>query len=141
MAYATTDDVAPGRLGRAFNDADEEAFAAALLEDLEDDIKTRIPDLDAQVTAVPPTIPEARLVKIEARAVVRVLKNPDGYKQESDGDYAYTLGSALASGELALTADEWRQLGVYTRAFTIDTAPATAHVPWEDSEARYGWWR
>lgn len=42
--------------------------------------------------------------------VLRVLRNPSGYRSETAGDYTYQLDSAVASGRLFLTKDERRRL-------------------------------
>ncbi|MBO0830325.1 MAG: hypothetical protein J2P24_21330 [Streptosporangiales bacterium] len=115
MAYATVDDVAV-RLGRPLTD-DERAMVAALLGDVEALIKARIPDLDAQVTAG--TIARDVVVMVEANAVLRVLRNPGGYRSESDGDYSYTVDANAAAGYLTITPDEWALLGAGGDAFTI----------------------
>lgn len=48
---------------------------------------------------------------VEAAAVARVLRNPDGiYRSETDGDYSYTVDTAVASGHLYLSAEELRAL-------------------------------
>lgn len=40
-----------------------------------------------------------------AEAVLRILRNPDGYKMEQSGNYQYQLNSAVASGFLWFTGD------------------------------------
>lgn len=62
-----------------------------------------------------------------ANAVIRVLKNPDGKRQESIDDYSWTRDRVLSAGILYLTDDEWRVLGGSGGkggAFQIDTTPA-----------------
>jgi hypothetical protein len=41
-----------------------------------------------------------------ANAVLRVLRNPEGYANESDGGYAYGLRPDVASGNLWFTGDD-----------------------------------
>lgn len=41
-----------------------------------------------------------------ANAVLRVLRNPEGYTSESEGGYSYGLQGTVASGYLWFTADE-----------------------------------
>lgn len=123
MTYATLPDVET-RLGRPLSES-EQAQVTALLGDVEALIKSRIPDLDDQVTAG--TIDETLVVMVEVAAVLRVIRNPSGFRQESDGDYAYTVDSRAAGGYLTLLDFEWLLLGVTAGAFTItpaiDTCP------------------
>lgn len=68
------------------------------------------------------------VVMVIANAVIRVLKNPDGKRQESIDDYAWTRDRVLSAGVLYITDDEWRVLGVSGAgrgaAFQIDTTPS-----------------
>lgn len=61
---------------------------------------------------------------VVASAVARVLRNPDGYRSEQDNAYGYSLDSRVASGLLSFLADEWAELGLGVRAFTLDTVPS-----------------
>lgn len=80
------------------------------LEQVERMIKRRIPDLAVRITAG--DIDEADVVDIEADAVLRVVRNPDGYLSETDGGYTYQLQSDLSSGKLTITDEEWAILGI-----------------------------
>lgn len=40
-----------------------------------------------------------------AEAVLRILRNPEGFRMEQQGNYQYQLNSAVASGYLWFTAD------------------------------------
>src|SRR5690349_4350472 len=103
MAYATIADVEL-RLGRDLT-TEEEAQVTELLEDVEAMIRYRIPDLDEKVANG--TLPERLVVMVEVNAVVRVLRNPEAYVSETDGNYSYTRSSSGASGYLELTPQEW----------------------------------
>lgn len=46
------------------------------------------------------------------RVVRRVLRNPAGYRSESDGDVSYTLDPRVASGAVWVTDEDWALLGV-----------------------------
>lgn len=123
--YATVDDVA-ARLGRPLSDA-ERPQVQALLDDAETIIRTRIPDLDDRVASGRLSAAVVRLVLVSM--VLRVVRNPGGYRSETAGDYSYTMDSRAASGALIVLPDEWRLLGVGDGAFTI--RPHTRR-PW--------WW-
>jgi len=114
VAYAVAADVT----ARWARDATPEEITLidVRLEDVERKIKRTIPDLDAQVTAT--TIAEADVVQVEADAVLRLARNPEGYLSESDGSYTYQLRHDLAVGRLEILADEWQALGV-TRTFAL----------------------
>lgn len=103
MAYATPVDVET-RLGRDLT-PEEEAQVTELLEDVETLIKLRIPDLDVKVSDG--TIPERLVVMIEVNAVVRVLRNPEAYVSETDGNYSYTRSNDGSSGYLQILPNEW----------------------------------
>lgn len=45
-----------------------------------------------------------------AEAVLRILRNPDGFRMEQQGNYQYQLNSAVASGYLWFTDDNLRDL-------------------------------
>ncbi|PZG20602.1 Gp19/Gp15/Gp42 family protein [Nonomuraea aridisoli] len=124
MAYATVQDVR-ARMGRPLT-SEEETLAETLLGDAEVLIEERISDLAARA-ADPQYL--KRLVIVEANAVLRVLRNPEGYRSESDGDYSYSRSAEVASGLLEITDADWKRLGVrIAGAFTI--APAIGTPRW-----------
>lgn len=51
-----------------------------------------------------------RYKRIISDAVLRVLTNPEGYKNESEGGYAYGLDGKVSSGYLWFTDDEIESL-------------------------------
>lgn len=115
MAYATPADV-EARIGRELT-PEETIQVGELLEDVEALIKLRIPDLDAKVADG--TIPERIVVMVEVNAVVRVLRNPEAYVSETDGNYSYTRSQNGASGYLELLPIEWEWLFGGTGMFQI----------------------
>lgn len=108
MAYASASDVEV-RWARTPTD-EEAALIEVRLDDVERMIKRRIPDLDAQVTAG--TIAEDDLIQVEADTVLRLVRNPEGYTSETDGNYTYMLQSGLTSGRLDILPEEWVILGI-----------------------------
>lgn len=132
MALATVEDVS-ARLGRDLS-PDEAVQVSTLLGDAELLIKTRIPDLLARVAAG--TIDSAVVIMIEANMVARVVRNPDGYVQETDGNYSYQVSTAVASGRLSVLDDEWSWLGITRGVFLL---VPKVNIPWRDqTEPR--WW-
>lgn len=117
MPYATTTDVA-GRLGRELT-TEEMTLAAVRLAEVERKILRRIPDLVEQIAAE--TIDVADVVQVEADAVLRVVRNPDGFVAETDGNYAYTLPAGAKPGALFIPVEDWATLGVYTSRLTVLT--------------------
>lgn len=85
-------------------------------------LRRRVPTIEALIVATPTLAPE--VVRILATAVLRVMKNPDGKRQESIDDYSWTRDESVSSGLLYFTDDELDGLvpgsGVAGRAFMID---------------------
>lgn len=116
MTYATNADVAV-RWARTLT-PEESALVDARLGDIERRIKRRVSDLDGKITAG--TVDLEDVIQVEADAVLRLVRNPEGYIQESDGDYSYMLSAEAASGKLKILDDEWEILGYRRRRiFTI----------------------
>lgn len=135
MAYAEVSDV-QARLGRPLTD-DEEAQAVTLLADVEMELLVRIPDLHDQVADE--KIPEANVIRVEASVVARLLRNPEGYTSETDGNYTYQLNYRLTTGELSISQKEWSLLGVNSGIFLINPKVKTpfesldgSEYPWND---------
>jgi len=121
VTYATVEDVSK-RLGRPITAQAEIDQVNAWLADVEQIILARIPDLDERVTEGQP--PSGVVVMVEANAVVRKVRNPEGKQNERIDDYSYGLNADAARGELFLTDDEWNLLlpGGSDGAFTIRPA-------------------
>lgn len=115
MAYATKEDVAV-RWGRQLTPEDE-AMVVQRLEDVERMIKRRIPDLDDKCANDPEY--QTDVIQVEADAVLRLARNPEGYLSETDGDYTYMLQSGTASGSLEILPTEWETLGVRSSRMTV----------------------
>lgn len=113
--YATPTDVS-ARLGRELT-TDEITLVSVRLEDVERKIRRRIPDLDDRVTNG--DIAEDDLVQVEAEALLRLIRNPDGYLSETDGSYSYMFSQSLASGQLTITPEEWQTLGVIRSRMSV----------------------
>jgi hypothetical protein len=113
--YAATDDVEL-RWGRKATPEEDELITTRL-GDVERMIRRRIPDLDARVAAG--TINLDDLIQVQADVVLRLVRNPDGYVSETDGDYTYQLSQKAASGVLELTPEEWAILGVVSNRLSI----------------------
>lgn len=118
MSYASFDDVQE-RFHRELEDVDR-VLVETRLKDAEGKIRRRIRDLDEKILD-----PEymALVVRICADAVIRLIKNPDGYVQETDGNYTYMLSQQLAEGSLRIEPDEWSDLGVSRSVGVIHVSP------------------
>lgn len=108
MAHATASDVVT--LWAKEPEPEVMLLIERRLEQVERMIRRRIPDLDDKVSASATFKDD--LVDIEADAVLRLVRNPEGYMSETDGTYTYMLQSDLSSGKLEILADEWQILGV-----------------------------
>lgn len=123
MAYATATDVTV-RWARTPSE-EEEALIGVRLDDVERLIRRRVPDLDTKIAAG--SVDEDDVIQVEAEAVLRLVRNPEGYLSESDGNYTYMLRSDLAAGRLEILPEEWELLGVrrsrmavLSPTFTVD---------------------
>ena len=118
MSYASIEDVST-RLGRPITDPAEVAQITAWLGDVEALIVSRIPTLDDSVALGSPTA--AVVAMVEANAVIRKVRNPDGKVSEGIDDYNYRLNENARKGEIFLTDDEWALLAPTAGggAFTI----------------------
>lgn len=145
MAQASEQDVAV-RLGRALDQGEQE-LVAALLDDAEALLIARIPHL---LVRAEDEAYRKLVVMVEANMVVRVLRNPDGFRQESEGGYSYTIDTRAAAGFLTVLADEWQLLGLSGGAFSIAPSfgatgsPWWAYPPWRfqyvtEGEPHSGW--
>src|SRR5690606_18180102 len=123
MAYSTPEDV-EARLGKDLTD-DEREQIGVLLDDAELIIRCCVPVYDQQVEDW--VISDGLLVVVWSSMVMRVIRNPDGFTQECDGNYSYTISRDVASGLLEVLPNEWSLLGV-RGGFTL-VAPTTP-VPW-----------
>lgn len=132
MAYATVADV-EARLGRSL-DTSEQTIVSTRLNDVELLIRNKIPDLDAKISSG--VIDVEVLIMVECESVLRLIKNPDGYTAETDGNYSYQISARVASGRLDILPEEWALLGVRSGAFTIrpDLSPyyTECGYPWEN---------
>lgn len=114
MAYAEVTDVTV-RWARTPT-AEETALIETRLEDVERMISRRV-DIGAALGLG--TFLEEDIIQIEADAVLRLIRNPEGYLSESDGDYTYMLRQDLASGRLEIFPDEWEVLGLVSASMSM----------------------
>lgn len=110
MAYATAADVV--ELWAKEPEPEVLALIDRRLEQVERMIRRRVVDIDTKVVASATF--EADLIDIEADAVLRLVRNPEGYMSESDGTYTYQLQTDLSSGKLEILDEEWEILGVFS---------------------------
>lgn len=84
-------------------------------------IRRRVPGLDSKVTDG--DIDAADVVQIEADAVLRYMRNPEGYLSETDGNYTYMLQQGATPGRVSILPEEWAVLGVRATGMAV-LAPA-----------------
>lgn len=120
MTYATVADVGT-RLGRPITEPAEVAQVNAWLGDVESLILARVPNLVELVDDGRPTA--ATVAMIEANAVIRKVKNPDGKQNERIDDYSYGLNADAARGDLFLTDAEWALLLPVSASGAFSTRP------------------
>lgn len=101
----------------------EETIAPTLIDDVEAWAELEVPNLVDNLATPPSAAWLQNTKRIFASAVIRVLKNPQAYRSESDGDYSYSFDRVVASGELQLSPRDRRQLaGLRGRFYTASVA-------------------
>ncbi len=108
MALATASDVTV-RWAKT-PDTETLALIDVRLNDVERMLKRRVPLLLDLADADPDYL--ADVIQIEADAVLRLVRNPEGYLSETDGNYTYMLRQDLSSGTLDVLDADWETLGV-----------------------------
>lgn len=102
--------------------AQETTNGQTFLDDAWAILKRRVAGIETLIAT--DTALAAEVVRILATAVLRVMKNPDGKRQESIDDYSWTRDESVSSGLLYFTDDELDGLlpgsGVVGRAYMID---------------------
>ena len=86
----------------------ERVNAVSFLGDVWAEALSRRPSLEADVTAG--TVSEANVIRVVSAAVLRILKNPDGYESESIDDWSGRRNALVADGLLRFTDDELASL-------------------------------
>lgn len=139
MAYATPQDVEV-RLGRGLDET-ESASVSQRLEDAELLIRSRVPDLDTRVAEG--RILATAVVLVESEMVLRLIRNPDGYTQETDGNYSYTISAEVSSGKLSVLGSEWSLLGIRGGVYSIApyvSIPTAPPYPTSPTDTGWGFW-
>lgn len=123
MAYASAVDV-EDRLGREL-DPSETQIVGTRLDDAERILNNRV-DLAAKIADG--TVDADNVVMIESDMILRLIRNPDGYTQETDGNYSYSISEELAAGRLTVMGNEWALLGIRGGVYVIKPY---LQLPWE----------
>lgn len=87
-------------------------------------LRRRFPDLATDVATDDDLAADA--VRLMTAAVLRVMKNPDGVRQESIDDYSWTRDQAVSAGLLYFSDDEFDSLypdSNTTGAFSFSMLP------------------
>ena len=132
--WATVDDIKDRYIGGDLPATDGEI--QVLIDDAEDIIRREIPDIEELIDSG--EVPENRVRRIIAKMVIRVLRNPDGYRSTNLTSGPFSQGYTWAGdnpGELTLTDEDKDDLmpGMGgQRAYSVDMMPddAGAEGPW-----------
>lgn len=117
--YATIDDVRDEYNGEI--PADSEAYVARKLAAAELIVQRAVGgDIAAYIASGKTSAAEVRLVLCDM--VIRLLRNPGGVRTETAGPFSRTIDQSVASGNLWLTRDDKRKLGLRTTAASADLA-------------------
>ncbi|AVO25441.1 head-to-tail adaptor [Mycobacterium phage Kykar] len=69
-----------------------------------------IPELLIKAASDP--VFRAEVIDIEAEAVLRLVRNHEGYLSETDGNYTYMLQAQDPNRKLEILPEEWEVLGI-----------------------------
>lgn len=122
--YATVADVQAAYDGQV--PGDQIGWVQNRLDHAERLVAMEAGDLAARITNGLTTADAIRAVLVEM--VVRVLRNPQGYREEVAGPFSYRLDAALATGQLYLSREDRRLLGLRRGALTV--ALDDPALPW-----------
>lgn len=92
----------------------ERTNAEAFLTDAWAELLSRRPTLEADLIAN--TVSQANAIRVVAAMVLRVLRNPEGYDQESIDDWSGRRSSLVSDGILRVTAEELASITTPTSA-------------------------
>lgn len=106
---ASTDDLASR--WRPLSDQ-EETNAEVFLDDAWRMLKRRLSGLETRIAADTTGDLEPEAVRVICTAVLRVMKNPDGLRQESIDDYSWQRDQAVSAGLLYFGDEELESLAV-----------------------------
>lgn len=113
--YATPEDVGAEWPGY---DTAMESRTDVLIGKAEALILDTVPQLKGRIAAG--VVSERTVAGVVVDMVVRVLRNPDGYRSEQDGDYEYTYApGSYTYGNTGLTLADLRKLRGSRNAVTI----------------------
>lgn len=105
--YASSSDV--GAKWAGYDTAQHQVRADVLIGEAETLIQDRIPDLALRISNG--VISTKTVNHVVTSMVIRVLRNPEGYRSESDGDYNYAYApGAYTPGEVGLTVSDLSRL-------------------------------
>ena len=132
--WATVDDIKDRYIGGDLPATDGEI--QVLIDDAEDIIRREVPNIEDLTDSG--EIPENRVRRIVAKMVIRVLRNPDGYRSTNLTSGPFSQGYTWAGdnpGELTLTDEDKDDLLPGTggqRAYSVDMMPDSAgsEGPW-----------
>ena len=121
----------------------EAQYVQAWLDRAERLILARIPDLAVRVQSN--SAYGSIVAGVEGEMVARVFRNPEGVRQEDEGNYSIRLDAAVASGILMVSPSEWESLGaanapIKSVAGAMDEYAATRYGSARpDLRFQYGW--
>lgn len=93
----------PVRLMRAPTAAETE-LAAVLIGDAWEEVRGRVPTLDARFAAG--LVTDGQVLKVISAMVLRILRNPDAIRQWTVDNDSFTRDSAVSAGLLYVTPED-----------------------------------
>jgi hypothetical protein len=83
---------------------DRRAWVEQVIADAERRLVSKRPNLPSNITAGKVDTADVRVAVVNA--VLRVIRNPEGYQSETEGNYVYTIAKDVAGGKLYFEADD-----------------------------------
>lgn len=102
MSWTTFEDV-EARYEKPL-DADRRPWVEQVIADAERRLVSKRPNLTANLAAGKVDEEAVRIAVVQA--VLRVIRNPEGYQSETEGNYVYTVAKDVAGGKLYFEADD-----------------------------------
>lgn len=113
--YAHPQDV--GDRWAGYSEAEHKARVVTLIGDAEALILDRIPGLPTRISKG--VVSDRVVLAVVVDMCKRVLRNPDGFRSEDDGDYRYVYApGAYTPGEVGMTASDLSRLNGSRRGAT-----------------------
>jgi Phage protein Gp19/Gp15/Gp42 len=124
MSYATPEDLALRWRDGQVNDSNRD-YILTSLSDAEILLKAQVPGLDTLITNG--QVSAEAVILVECTMVLRLIRSPGVFAQQSAGPFSAEVNRDIASGLLQVTVEDLAILGLlpYPSGATLDLDPWT----------------